>query len=156
MRKGFLTCVLAAAALITFLATPALADIGVYCGGWDSSTGVSGLVQNACYDRNADYTIRARGKAYYTGSANVDQISVSVQLQKAVNDGSPGNWSNVKSNVCGWTGGGIESGPPGNICNTPFANVDAGYLYRGRVSVTVFFHNGSTDTTSFSYSPLTT
>lgn len=42
MRKGLLTCVLAVAALITFLAIPALADIGVYCGGWDSSTGVSG------------------------------------------------------------------------------------------------------------------
>ena len=142
--------------IVSMLAGPAFADIGIYCGGWDSSVGVAGLVQNGCYDRNADYTIRARGKAYYEGGGNVDQISVSVQLQRAVNDGSPGSWSNVKSNVCGWTGGGIETAPPGNICNTAFANVAAGYLYRGRVSVTVFFHNGNTDTTSFSYSPLTT
>ena len=136
-------------------AIPARADIGVYCSALkNGSVGVSGVHQSACYDRTDSYTIRARGKAYYTGGSSLTQLSISVQLQRSLN-GVTG-WANVNSNVCGWTGGGIANGTPGNICNTPYVSVVAGYIYRGRASVTVFYTAGGSATTSFSYSGLTT
>lgn len=76
------------------------------------------------------------------------------QLQRTLEPG-PNNWNTIKSNVCGWEGGAIDDAPPGNICNTAYADADPGYLFRGRVHVTVFFQNGTNDTTTWTIGPIT-
>ncbi len=144
----------AVAAVLVVLATavPARANIGSYCGGWESGA-VAGVSVNACYERTATWQIRGRGKAYYDGTRSVDYLAISVQLQRSA-DGS--SWSTIRSNVCGWDGPDVASAAPGNMCNTNAANVDAGFLYRSRAQVTIFFANGTNATTSFAYSGLTT
>ena len=144
----------AVAAVLVVLATalPAHANVGTYCGGWETGD-VAGLHVNACYERTFTWQIRGRGKAYYDGSRTVTYLSVSVQLQRSADGYS---WSSVRSNVCGWSGGDVASSAPGNICNTNAIAVDAGFLYRTRAQATVFYGNGTTATTGFTYSDLTT
>ena len=119
---------------------------------------MSGVHQSACYDRTDSYTIRARGKAYYTGGSSLTQLSISVQLQRSLKNGVTQDGRMSIQTYCGCrAGGGIANGTPGNICpNTPYVSVVAGYIYRGRASVTVFSAAGGPATTSFSYSGLTT
>lgn len=146
------TAALAALLVLVLTAAPARANIGTYCGGWAQAS-VDGVHLNACYERSAWWTIRGRGKAFYDGTRRLDYLTVSVQLQRSA-DGTSG-WTTVKSNVCGWWDGDIANGAPGNICNTPIVNVDAGYLYRSRAQITVFYSSGGTSTTGFAYSGLT-
>jgi hypothetical protein len=144
----------AVATVLVVLATalPAHANVGTYCGGWETGD-VAGVSVNACYERTFTWQIRGRAKAFYDGSRTVVYLAISVQLQRSP-DGYA--WTNVRSNVCGWSGGDVASSAPGNICNTNAIAVDAGYLYRSRAQVTVYYANGATATTGFVYSGLTT
>lgn len=146
------TAALAALLVLVATAAPARANIGTYCGGWTGAS-VDGVHLNACYERSAVWTIRGRGKAFYDGTRRLDYLTVSVQLQRSA-DGTSG-WATVRSNVCGWWDGYIASEAPDNICNTPIVNVDAGYLYRSRTQVMVFYASGSSSTTGFVFSGLT-
>jgi hypothetical protein len=147
-----LAMVAATATGVVVPAMPASAGIGIDCGGWDGTVGVPGVRINACTDRRADGTVRGRGRAYYVGSWKLDQLSISVQLQRSIGGSI---WSTVRSNVCGWSGGDIADSTPGNVCATGPAAAD-GALYRSRVSVTVFYAGGSMDTSSFVVSDPTT
>lgn len=119
---------------------------GVTCDGWDSSTGISGIHQNPCVDVQILYNrFRGRGKAYYTGSLNLDAYDVVAQLQKQLS--VDGSWSTIESNICDYTD--IANSTPGNICNTPFHTPGEGTLYRVRVRVTIFIHGAGTDTDTY-------
>src|SRR3990172_9311231 len=97
MRSRWLLAVLALVGGL-LSTTPASANVGSYCGGWRAT--VTGGHQMACYVRSANYEIAARGRAYYDGGERLDQLNISVTLQRSSNGTS---WTNVVSRVCGFT-----------------------------------------------------
>jgi hypothetical protein len=147
MRKRTIA-VLIALASVTVLGAPAHANIGSYCGGWRSMT--PGAWQNPCYVRSANWEIAGRGKGYYNGSANLDQLSISVTVQSSI-DGM--HWSPVVSRSCGFTD--IPTEAPGGLCATGVRYVDAGVLYRTRTFLILFGSNGQIVTTTPTFSPIT-
>ena len=148
MRIRWLLTVALIAALMG--ATPAHANVGSYCGGWRVS--IDGGHQNACYIRDADWHVAARGRAYYDGWARLDQLNISVTLQRSTDGAS---WANVVSKTCGFTGGNIPSELPGANCITSGQYVEAGALYRARTFLVLFFQGGAVKVTTPSYSGIT-
>ncbi len=150
-----LRSIVASLAVLTVLATaaPAHADIGVHCAGW-KQTSVQGVQANSCYLRSMYWTVRGRGKAYYDGPRALSYMAVAVQLQKSLN--GVNGWMTEKSAVCGWLGDDVHNEVPGNICNTGYINVDAGYIYRTRMLVSVHYVGGGSSTSEFVYSDITT
>jgi len=147
MRSRWLLAVLALVGGL-LSTTPASANVGSYCGGWRAT--VTGGHQMACYVRSANYEIAARGRAYYDGGERLDQLNISVTLQRSSNGTS---WTNVVSRVCGFTD--VPSEMPGASCLTTARYVDAGMLYRARTFLVLFETNGTIRTTAPSFSPVT-
>jgi hypothetical protein len=147
MRARWLTVPLALAGVLSF-APGAQANVGSFCGGWKEP--VIGAHQSACYVRNANYQVAARGRAYYDGAQRLDQLSISVTLQISDNGTT---WSNVTSRVCGFTD--IADTAPGEQCLTSARWVEVGSLYRARTFLVLFGEDGSVRTTAPSFSPIT-
>jgi len=134
----------------TMGAVPAYANVGADCGGWKVSS--DGAHQNACYIRDADWHIAAKGRAYYDGSAPLDQLNISVTLQRSTDNTT---WTSVVSKTCGFVDGDIPNDIPGSSCFTSARYVDAGVLYRTRTFLVLFFRSGAVKVTTPSYSGIT-
>ena len=146
-RSG--SAVLIVAMLTVFLtAAPARAGVGVTCGGWARAT--ERAYANPCVERTASWAVRGRGKIQVDSMRGIEYVAVTAQLQRS-SDGT--SWSTIRSNVCGWYE--VSTEAPGQICNTAWADVSPGDLYRGRVHVSVFLSNGNTLSSSFLVSPVT-
>jgi hypothetical protein len=140
------------------LPTTAWADIGTYCTSWQGG-GLAGSHQKPCYHRTSTNYINGQGRTYVDNNNGIDQLSIVVQVQRALNDGSPNNWSLYGSNVCGWLDTHIsESNTSPNTCDTASKVVVAPgtYLYRARVYVTIFYTGGGDASSNWTYSGLTT
>lgn len=143
----------------TMFSSPASADVGTYCTVWKSG-GLAGSHQRPCYHRTSTNYINGEGRTYVDNNNNIDQLSMVVQIQRAVNDGNPNGWELYGSNVCGWLDETIsESQANPETCVTASKVVVAPgtYVYRARVYVTIFYSGGGGDASStWTYSNLTT